>query len=147
VLPANPGGGGGESDPYTVISIVRTIRPNNDGTITPVVNATAQSSTYLVTFTFTMLAATWDTDGGPPLIEERTSWVDTVCAHPHVQGFHTEQDTGPDNVLYNYGVILVGTDDLQLTDEARVRMDQLNTPGAFAAIDACWKRLQAVGAT
>lgn len=133
--------------PFNLIGTVRTFRVNSDGTFTPVVNITASSRTFGVQFTFTILAATFDADGAPPLTALRTEWVDTVCAHEHVQGFHTEQDQGPDQAIYNYAVILVGTDDQAITDEVRTRMDQLNAPATFAAIEASWGRLVALGAS
>jgi hypothetical protein len=133
--------------PFQLIGTVRTFRVNSDGTFTPVVNITARSRTYGVQFTFTIRASTFEADGAPPLTALRTEWVDTVCAHDHVQGFHTEQDQGPDQVLYNYAVIVVGTDDESITDEVRVRMDALNTPATFGAIDTAWRRLVALGAS
>lgn len=142
-----PVGGGDASDhPYTLIGTQRTSRVNNDGTLTPVINITAQSVLYGVQFTFTILLTTWNEDGGPPIIAERTSWVDEICGHDHVQGFYSEADTGPDLILYNYGVIVVGTDDGAITDETRARMDHLNDGATFAAIDATWNRLTAAGA-
>jgi hypothetical protein len=143
-----PVGGGDAADhPYRLIGTQRTQRVNNDGTLTPIVNITAQSVLYGVQFTFTILASTFDTDGGPPLTAERTNWVDEICGHAHVQGFWSEQDQGPDQILYNYGVITVGTDDGAITDQVRVRMDHLNDSATFGAIDASWKRLQALGAS
>ncbi len=136
----------GVSGPYTLVGSVRGERANQDGTFTPIVTVTAQSATYGVVFTFTVLASTWDADGGPPLIEEKTGEVDAVCAHPHVVDFRTEQDQGPSQVLYNYAVITVGTADLAITDDTRVRMDHLGLPSTFGAIDAVWNRLAAAGA-
>jgi hypothetical protein len=141
------GGAGGDEHPYTLIGAVRTFRVNNDGTFTGVVNITAVSKTYGVQFTFTILAATFDADGAPSQTGLRTEWVDQIAAHDHVVGFRTEVDQGPDQILYNYGVITVGTPDAAITDEVRVRMDQLNTPAAFGAIDASWNRLVALGAS
>lgn len=141
------GGGTGTTQNYTLIANQRTFRVNNDGTFTPVVNTTALSNQYGVQFTFTMLASTFDLDGGPPLTTLRTEWVDAVCAYDHVQGFRSEVDQGPDQILYNYGVITVGTDDGAITDEVRVRMDHLNDVATFAAIDASWNRLKAMGAS
>lgn len=140
------GGGSGTTQVYTLVGVVRGIRVNNDGTVTPIVTVTAVSNRYGVQFTFTMLAATWDADGGPPLTTLRTEWVDAVCAYDHVIGFRTEVDQGPDQVLYNYGVITVGTPDGAISDEVRVRMDHLNDVATFGAIDAAWSRLAAAGA-
>lgn len=142
-----PVGGGDASDhPYRLIGTERTSRVNNDGTLTPVINVTAASVLYGVQFTFTMLLSTWINDGGPPLTAERTAWVDEICGHAHVQGFYSEADTGPDLILYNYGVIVVGTDDGAITDTVRARMDHLNDGATFAAINATWARLVAMGA-
>lgn len=126
---------------------VRTFRVNNDGTFTPVVTITAQSALYGVQFTFTILASTYDDDGGPPLTAERAAWVDEICGYPHVVDFWSETDQGPSQILYNYGVIIVGPEGATAGDEVRVRMDHLNQPGTFAAIDAAWKRQQALGVT
>jgi hypothetical protein len=141
------GGGSGEAAAYIPISTQRTARVNNDGTLTPIVNITAQSQTYGVQFTFTLTAATFDLDGGPPLTSQRTAQVDAICAYRHVQGFYTEQDTGPDLILYNFAVIVVGTDDGAITNEARVRMDHLDESHTYALIDQAWAKLAALGAT
>ena len=143
-----PVGGGDAADhPYIPISVQRTFRALNNGTFQPIVNVTAQSALYGVQFTFTMKASTWDSDGGPPLTAERTAWVDQICGHDHVQGFYTDQDTGPDNLMYNFAHIVVGTDDGAITDEAVVRMDQLNTTATFQKIADVWSRLVAIGAS
>lgn len=143
-----PVGGGDAADhPYRLIGTNRTSRANNDGTYTPVVNITLQSVLYGVQFTFTILASTFDGGGAPPLEAERTAWVDQICGHDHVQGFRSEQDTGPDLILYNFGVITVGTDDGAITDEVRARMDHLNDSSTFAAIEKSWQRLVEAGAS
>ena len=144
-----PVGGGDAADhPYIPVgNPVRTFRVNNDGTTTAVVNITAQSALYGVQFTFTILASTYDNDGGPPIAAERTAWVDQICSHAHVIGFHSEVDQGPDQVLYNYGVIVVGAEGQTDGDEVRVRMDHLNEPSTFTAIDKAWQRMVALGVT
>lgn len=140
------GGSDTAQTPYQLVgNPVRTFRVNNDGTFTPVVNITAIALQYGVQFTFTLLASTYDTDGGPPLTAERAGWVDAVCGYPHVIGFRTETDQGPDQVLYNFAVISVGAEGESEGDEVRVRMDHLGDQATFAAIDAAWKRMQALG--
>lgn len=141
------GGGAATNNNYRLIGVVRGLRVNNDGTVTPIVTVTASSVTYGVQFTFTMTAQAWDTNGGPPQTTLRTEWVDAICAYDHVIGFRTEQDQGPDQILYNYGVITVGTADGAISDETRVRMDHLNDVSTFQAIDATWSRLAAAGAS
>ena len=143
-----PVGGGDAADhPYRLIGSERTNRANNDGTFTPVVNMTLQSVLYGVQFRFTILASTWDSGGAPPLEAERTAWVDQVCSHDHVQGFYTQADQGPDQVIYNFAHIVVGTDDAAITDETVVRMDHLNDSSTFTKIDQTWARLVAAGAS
>ena len=143
-----PVGGGDAADhPFIFVSADRTNRVNADNTFTPIVNITCQSTLYGVQFTFTILASTWDGGGAPPLEAERTGWVDEVCGYPHVIGFRCEQDQGPDRVLYNYAKIVVGPEDATTGDEVTVRMDQLNKPSTFAAIDRAWQLLSDAGAS
>ena len=144
------GGGGGSSSGgslYDPVASVRTFRvlPNNE--TQPIQAVTARSKLYGVVFSFFIDGTTWDSDGGPPFINDMTGYVDDVCGMDHVVGFRTEQDLGPDQLLYNYAVITVGTDDGLLTDEARVRMDLLRTGAEVPQIEAAWARLQAIGVT
>ncbi len=147
VLVQLPGGDAADHPYIPVGNPVRTFRVNNDGTFTPVVNITAQSALYGVQFTFTLLASTYDTDGGPPLTAERASWVDAVCGYRHVVDFYTEVDQGPSQVLYNYAVIVVGAEGATDGDQVRVRIDHLGDPATFGAIDAAWTRMTALGVT
>jgi hypothetical protein len=141
-------GGDGESigGAYNLIGSVRTFRVNADQTTTPIVNVTAQSQAYGVQFTWTVLASQWDADGPAAFIPLKTAEVNTICAHPHVQDFRTETDQGPSQILYNFAVITVGTDDQAITDEVRVRMDHINDPATFGSIDHVWSQLAAAGA-
>jgi hypothetical protein len=132
---------------YTLIATDRTFRVNADQSTTQIVNITAQSKLYGVQFTWTVLAATFDTDGPAAFIPLKTAEVNTICGHPHVQDFRSEVDQGASLVLYNYAVITVGTDDGAITNEVRQRMDQIGTPQVFAKIDAAWKNLAAAGAS
>lgn len=139
-------GEGGTLAAYTYVGSARTFRVNADQSTTPIVNVTAISNLYGVQFTWTVLAQTWDADGPAGVIPLKTEEVNAVCGHDHVQDFRTETDQGPSQVLYNYGVITVGPDEGLQTDEVRVRMDHLNDPSTFAAIDAKWSQLAAAGA-
>ena len=133
------GAGGGQGLEYNLVgNPVRTFRVNNDGTTTAVVNITAQSILYGVQFTFTILASTYDQGNGPTETAKRTEWVNAVCAYPHVIGFHTETDQGPDQVLYNYAVISVGEEGTISGNEVRQRMDHLGDASTFTMIDNAW---------
>lgn len=137
--------GGGAA--YTLLSSSRTSRVLPNNTTQPIQDVTAMSNLYGVAFEFFVSGTTWDTDGGPPLIAERTAWVNEVCAYRHVQGFRTEQDLNASELLVNIAVITVGTDDGAITAEARVQMDHLNDPATFGAIDKVWATLAAAGAS
>lgn len=148
--PVNGGGGSGSGDAsagdYTLISSFRTFRVRPDNSTQPIQAVTAQSNLYGVSFSFFIDGRTWDTDSGPPFIRDMTAYVNDVCGLDHVVGFRSEQDLGSDQMLYNYAVITVGTEDGAITDEARVRMDQLRNGAAVPAIAAVWQRLQDAGA-
>lgn len=139
-------GGTASAGEYDLISSYRTFRVRPDNTTQPIQAVTAQSKLYGVSFSFFIDGRTWDTDGGPPFIRDMTAYVNDVCGMDHVVGFRSEQDLGSDQMLYNFAVITVGTEDGSVTDEARVRMDQLRTGAEVPAIAAVWKRLQDAGA-
>lgn len=144
----DPVGGGDAADhPYRFVSAEGTNRVHNDGHLEPIVNLTIQSVLYGVQFTFAVTQQTWDGGGAPPLEAERTAWVDQVCGHDHVIGFHTEPDQGPDQILYNYGVILVGPDGATSGVEVRQRMDHLNDTSTFTMIDKAWHNFVGAGAS
>lgn len=140
--PSDQGGTGA----YNLIASTRTFRVLADNSTQPIQQVTAQSKQYGVQATFFISGKTWDTDGGPPFIADTMGYVDDVCGLAHVVGFRTEQDLDASQLLSNFAVITVGTDDGSITDEARVRMDQLRTGAAVPAVAAVWKRLQAAGA-
>ena len=137
------GGGGGAGSPtgYTPISSFKTFRVLADNTTEEIHSITAMSNTYGVTFTFFIKESTFETDGGGAFTSFMTGLVDDVCGLDHVVGFRTEQDLGPDQLLYNFAVITVGTDDGSLTTEARVRMDGLEQGLEVTAINKAWDQL------
>lgn len=149
-LPPVDGGSGGGGQPsdgkYDLLSSFRTFRVLADNTTQPIQAVTAESVLFGVSFSFFVSGTTWDTDGGPPFITQMCAYVNDVCGMDHVVGFRSEQDLGPDQVLYNFAVITVGTEDGSITDEARVRMDQLAQGAEVPAITAVWNRLVAAGA-
>jgi hypothetical protein len=135
-----------EATGYALVGAVRDFRVMPNGSSQPIVVVTARSDLYDVQYTWFVEAETWDGSGGPPAISLKTAQVNQICGHPHVQDFWTDQDQGQSRVLYNWAVIEVGTDDGTIADHARVRMDRIGDPSAFAAIDAVWKRLTDAGA-
>lgn len=130
---------------YSIVAQHSTFYVNADNTTTPIEQITARSLTYGVEFTFNVTKATYDSNGGPVLASERTAQVDELLAHPHVQGAYPEQDQDNSGRLVNFLVFIVGTDDQVRTVTTRVAMDHLGTPGAFAALDAAWKQIVALG--
>jgi hypothetical protein len=146
--PGGQAGGPPQGLGFTLVgNAVRGFRVNNDGTFTPIVTMTCISDTYLVQFTFSILASTYDASGGPQAAALRTTWVDQVCSNANVIGFRTETDQGPDQVLYHFAVITVGSPGETQGDEVRQRMDLLNDPSTFAMIDAAWQLQLGVGAS
>jgi len=131
---------------YNLLGVVNTFRVNQNNTTTPLVELTAYSIVYGVTYTWAVSKATYVADGGDVLASEKTAQVEAICAAPHVHAPPTEKDEDESDLLYNYAVITVGTDDGAIADSTSVRMDQLGTPGAFQAIADTWARLVKTGA-
>lgn len=145
-MPTDTGGGSGSLD-YILVGIERSFRVNpSNNTFTPVVNVTAQSIVYGVVYTWTLLAATWDADGGTAELQTKAAEVDVIMEQDHVVDFRTESQQGPSQVIYNYAIITVGTADKTITDEVTARMDTLTDPAVQQEIVATWNRLVAAGA-
>ncbi len=142
----DPGGGGAPADGYDLIGTVGTFRVNQNNTTTPIVQITARSQQYGVQFTWDVLTSTFQADGAQTLAGLKTSQVNVICGHPQVQAFRTEADQDRSDLLYNFAIITVGTNDQTITDTVSVRMDQIGDPAAFTAIDAMWAQLVAWGA-
>ena len=145
MLTPDPSGDVSDAE-FVPLGSARGFHVNSDQSFTPVVTVTAQSKLYLVVYTWNMKASTWDSDQRYAKIAEKTQQVNAICAHPHVQGFRTEQDQDASQVLYFYAVITVGTDDESVTDDVRWRMDSIFQSGVFNKIDATWDGLVKIGA-
>lgn len=145
-MPVEPtdGGTSAAEAAYTLVGAVTTSRVAGDNTVQQVIQATARSKKFGVTFTWFVNPTVWTADGGPPLIRLKTAQVNAIMEAPHVQAFRTEQDQDASRLLVNIAVITVGTDDDAITEEVRVRMDRINEPRTFAAIASAWKRLVAL---
>jgi hypothetical protein len=135
------GGGSTASIAYALVAAAPTSRVASDNTIQDVIQVTATSILHGVTYTWFVTPQAWTTDGGPPLIQEKTGQVNAVMDADHVQGFRTVQEQNASRLLVNFAVIAVGTDDGLIYDEVQVEMDKLGTPAVFGAITATWDRL------
>lgn len=140
------GGGGVGVQDYQLDGSEDTFRVNPDGSTTPIVQITATSGLYGVTYTWFVSEAEFVATGPRNLANLMTADVNAVCGYQHVQDFRTEQDQGPSRLLYNFAVITVGTDDQAITKDVTRRMDMLNTPETFTLIDAAWQLLLDLGA-
>jgi hypothetical protein len=149
MLSADPSGTGSpaQTNNYTLVGSQEIRRTTSDQTVQTVEQITARSKFYQVTYTWFMELITFHSDGVVAAAELKTSEVDLICAHPHVQGFRTEQDFNPSQLLVNFAVIDVGTDDLSAITPVRWEMDQIGEPGVFAAIDKAWTKLVDLGAS
>lgn len=139
-------GGSYEPTEYTLIGAVPTFRVNQNNTTTAIVELTAYSPLYGVQYTWDVLKTTFDVDGAKNLAEQKTKEVNAVAAADHVQALRSEKEQDKSGLLYNYLVITVGTDDQAITLDVTRRMDQLDNPATFAAIDSAWKLLVNSGA-
>lgn len=145
---ANPGGSSVGSGAYDIIDQESTVQVNPNGTTTDIEQITFRSLTYDVVATFNVLASTYQADGAPGLVSEKTAQLEQLCASEHVVGARGAPDQDKrTGLLYNYLVLTVGTDDFARTSEVWVRMDHLGTTAAFAAIDQAWNLIQSLGPT
>jgi hypothetical protein len=145
--PVDGGSGGVAQEAYTLVGSTPTSRVRSDNTTQDVILVTAQSSLYLVTFSWFVTPAVWNGEARTAIIGPMTANVNEICGYRHVQGFRSEQDLDASQLLINNGVITVGTDDGSILSEVRVRMDHLNDVATFKAIDDAWSVLAAAGAS
>lgn len=135
------------SSAYKLIAVARTSRAVSNTDVQNVVQVSAQSDLYHVTYTWFVDPSNWTAGTNAGLIGAKTAEVNQVCAHEHVIGFRTVQDQDASRLLVNFAVITVGTDDGSIQDDVVVRMDRINNPGTFAQIDAMWQTLVEAGAS
>ena len=140
MLKADTGASVGTED-YEIVGQSSTFRVNPNNTTTPIEQLTVRSPLYDVTFTFNVTRHTYDTNGAAVLASERTAQVNYIAGLDHVIGVRGEEDQGPDGNLYNYLVVTIGSPDGTRSSDVRIRMDQLGTQGAFAAIEAAWQQM------
>jgi hypothetical protein len=152
MLPVNPdeGGTSPESAAYHLVAAARTQRVTSDNTLQNVIQVTAQSQMFGVTFTWFVEPVNWTADGAPGVVGLKTSQVNVICGHEHVIGFRSVQDQDASRLLNNYAIITVGRDDGSAQNENDstfhpVRMDQIGTPLPFNVIDALYAPLAALG--
>ena len=132
---------------YRLVAVARTSRVASDTTIENVVQVSAQSQLYGVTYTWFVDPKNWTAGTNAGVIGAKTAEVNQVCGHENVIGFRTVQDQDASRLLVNFAVITVGTDDGARQDDVVVRMDAINNSATFTAIDAKWQELVAAGAS
>jgi hypothetical protein len=143
-----PDGGDVGSGNYDIISQVSGNQVNPDNTTTPIETITFRARLYDVVATFNVLASTYQADGAPGLVSEKTAQVEQIAAADHVVALRGAPDIDPiSKRLYNYLVVTVGTDDFARTSEVWIRMDQIGLPSAFGKIAAAWTLMQQLGPT
>lgn len=139
------GGDAAGSTAYEIVGTVATFQVNDNNTTTAIEQITARSPLYDVVFTFNVLRSTFLADGGPPLAALKVQEVNAICGVAHVFAVRSTQDLDDAGHLYNYLVVVVGDESGARTTEVQIRMDQIGTPAAFAAIDAAWQTVQNLG--
>lgn len=131
----NPGGSSVGSGAYDIVGQESTIQTDGSGKTTDIEQITFRSLVYDVVATFNVLSSTYEADGAPGLVSEKTAQLEQLCALPDVVGARGAPDQDPrTGLIFNYLVLTVGTPDFARTTEVWVRMDHLGTPAAFAAV-------------
>ena len=134
-------GGSPADTAFDLVASAPTSRVSGDQTIQNVVQVTARSKLYGVTFTWFVEPQNWNIGNNVGLVGAKTADVNAVCAHARVIGFRTVQDQDPSRLLLNYAVITVGTDDGSVQGDVIVGMQNVNSAPTFQQIDALWTQL------
>lgn len=116
------------------------------GGVVDAVRITVRDGLYGVVFAHTVPKTVWQGAGPNVLAYDWASYVQELAGHEHVQGIDYAQDTNVNGKLIDVLYVTVGTDDGAHQALATIPFGQLNTPGAFAAVDSVYARLLEVAA-
>lgn len=146
VLPAGEGGGPGNEGKFKVLSqrpdiMVRAANDVIDG-----MTITVRDLVYGVVFSFTMPRKEWLGVGTQAEGGLLASWVQQIGGHAHVVDMGYSQDVTKVGLVRDVMVITVGTDDGEHAADVTWPLRTLNTPEAFAAIDATYENLRQTAA-
>ena len=137
------GDGGGETTSGSVHSVTSrdTILVKADGSVVDAATISATDGIYGIDFSFTLPKTDWRAEIIQVSASNYASYIQQIGGHDHVTAAWYAPDTNAAGLLIDTLVVVVETDDGDSSAQVEIPFSQLNTPGAFAKIDAAYNQL------
>jgi hypothetical protein len=146
VIPAGDGGPPGESGSVRDVQSRDTILVKADGSVVDAATITAVDGVYGITFAFTLPKTDWRAEIIQVSASNYASYIQTIGGHDHVIAAYYAPDTNAAGLLVDTLVVVVETTDGGSQAEVSIPFAMLNTPQAFARIDAAYATLTQIEA-
>lgn len=145
-IEAGDGGAAGESGQVRDVTSRDTILVQSSGAVVDAATISATDAIYGITFQFTLPKTDWRAEIIQVSASNYASYIQTIAAHDHVTAAWYAPDTNAAGLLIDTLVVVVETDDGLSDAQVEIPFSILNTPGAFAKIDAAYNQLVAIEA-
>lgn len=141
------GGPPGESGSVRNVTSRDTIMVKADGSTVDAATISATDGIYGIDFSFTLPKTDWRAEIIKVSASNYASYIQQIAQHDHVNAAWYAPDTNAAGLLIDTLVVLVQSDSGNSDTQVEIPFSKLNTPGAFAMIDAANARLDAIEAT
>jgi hypothetical protein len=147
-VPIDVGGEGsvGASGSVRDVRSRDTILVQASGAVVDVATISAVDDIYGIAFEFTLPKTDWRAEIIKVSASNFASYIQAIGGHDHVIAAYYAPDTNAAGLLIDTLVVVVATDQEESTTEVEIPFSMLNTPAAFAKIDAAYQRLVAIQA-
>jgi hypothetical protein len=145
-IEAGSGGAPGESGSVRDVRSRDTILVRADGSVVDAATISAVDGVYGIPFEFTLPKTDWRAEIIKVSASNYASYIQTIAGHDHVTAAWYAPDTNKAGLLIDTLVVVVETDDGSSEAQVEIPFSMLNTPGAFARIDAAYNQLTKIAA-
>ena len=140
------GGAAGSSGSVHNVTSRDTILVKADGSVVDAATISATDGIYGIDFSFTLPKTDWRAEIIQVSASDYASYIQQVAGHDHVTAAWYAPDTNAAGLLIDTLVVVVATDDGSSEAQVEIPFSQLNTPRAFARIDAAYNELIKIAA-
>jgi hypothetical protein len=118
-----------------------TILVQAGGKVVDAATISATDGVYGINFEFTLPKTDWRAEIIKVSASNYASYIQTIAKHDHVIAAYYAPDTNEAGLLIDTLIVIVGTAGEESTAEVEIPFSMLNTPKAFARIDAAYNQL------
>jgi hypothetical protein len=145
-IEAGEGGAAGTSGAVRDVRSRDTILVQSGGNVVDAATISAVDGIYGIYFEFTIPKTQWQAQIIQVSASDYASYIQQIGQHDHVTAAFYASDTNAAGLLVDTLVVVVETDDGESSAEVIIPFSMLNTPAAFARIDAAYNQLVSIEA-